>query len=89
MSEQAPDGLHPPEVASEQAEPGAPDEPSGRLRTGASSVDSVLEDLEGLDDLPLDEHVSAFERAHESLRSALDADPDAGPAPARAPDDQD
>jgi hypothetical protein len=44
-------------------------------RTGVPAVDDVLADVEHLDDVPLDEHLSAFERAHESLRSALDADP--------------
>ena len=33
--------------------------------------------LAGLDDLPVAEHVAVFERAHEELRAALDARPDA------------
>lgn len=45
--------------------------------TGVSEVDRVVADLDGLDDLPLAEHLGAFERAHASLRAALDADPDA------------
>jgi hypothetical protein len=44
-------------------------------RTGVPAVDGVLADVDRLDGVPLDEHLAAFERAHESLRSALDADP--------------
>jgi hypothetical protein len=43
--------------------------------TGVPAVDAVLGDVDRLDDLPLEEHLGAFERAHESLRAALDADP--------------
>jgi hypothetical protein len=46
--------------------------------TGVPAVDQVLADVDRLDDLPLDDHLGAFERAHESLRSALDAQPDEG-----------
>jgi hypothetical protein len=52
--------------------PSAPEEPT---RTGVPAVDDVLADVEALDGVPLDEHLAAFERAHESLRSALDTDP--------------
>ena len=41
--------------------------------TGVARVDAALADLDGLDDTPLEEHLAAFERAHESLRAALDA----------------
>lgn len=53
--------------------------PRGResLRTGTVAVDEVLDSLEGLDDLSVDEHVAVFERAHQTLRSALDARPEA------------
>jgi hypothetical protein len=44
-----------------------------RPTTGLPAVDRVVSDLDRLDDAPLDEHLAAFERAHESLRSALDA----------------
>jgi hypothetical protein len=57
---------------------GQHDVPSGSeepTRTGVVAVDDVLADVDRLDDVPLDEHLAAFERAHESLRSALDADP--------------
>jgi hypothetical protein len=45
------------------------------LATGIPAVDEVLANVDQLDGLPLDEHLAAFERAHETLRSALDADP--------------
>ena len=41
--------------------------------TGLPAVDQVVSDLDRLDDAPLDEHLEAFERAHETLRSSLDA----------------
>jgi hypothetical protein len=61
------------------------EEPSttGGVTTGVPAVDRVLRDLDALDDAPLEEHLPAFERAHESLRSALDApsvDPPDDPA---------
>jgi hypothetical protein len=43
--------------------------------TGVPAVDGVLADLDTLDERPLDEHLAAFERAHDTLRSALDAGP--------------
>lgn len=46
------------------------------VRTGNERVDAVLDSLEALDDLPVDEHVAVFERAHEELRGALDARPE-------------
>jgi hypothetical protein len=46
------------------------------VRTGNERVDAVLDSLDALDDLPVDEHVAVFERAHEELRGALDARPD-------------
>ncbi len=69
MTEQAPDGFHP-DVDDDLATV------DGRPTTGVASVDRVLGELDGLDDLPLDGHVAAFEQAHESLRSALDAPAD-------------
>lgn len=53
-------------------EPSPPAEP---IRTGVPAVDEVLADVDRLDDRPLDEHLAAFERAHDALRSALDAEP--------------
>jgi len=39
--------------------------------TGHPDVDAVVSSVRGLDDLPVAEHVAAFERAHESLRRTL------------------
>lgn len=52
--------------------------------TGLPSVDRVVEDVEALEDRPVDEHVAVFEDAHDRLRQALDDAP--GDAP---PDTQD
>jgi hypothetical protein len=46
--------------------------------TGVESVDRVLADVASITDAPVGEHVEVFERAHEQLRRALDARPDAG-----------
>ena len=43
--------------------------------TGVPAVDQVLRDVDDLDAVPLEEHLGRFERAHETLRTALDADP--------------
>ena len=53
--------------------------------TGVEAVDRVLADVASLADAPVAGHVAAFERAHEQLRRALDARPDAYP---EAPNDQ-
>ncbi|MDP3893546.1 hypothetical protein [Nocardioides sp.] len=47
-----------------------------RVRTGDERVDAVIAAIEGLDGQPVDEHVPAFEQAHDELRRALDASPD-------------
>jgi hypothetical protein len=39
--------------------------------TGDQRVDRVLTSLEGLDGVPVSEHVGVFDRAHEALREAL------------------
>jgi hypothetical protein len=39
--------------------------------TGNPDVDAVVSSLNGLDDLPVADHVAVFERAHESLRRTL------------------
>ncbi|MFT4286891.1 hypothetical protein [Nocardioides sp.] len=55
----------------------AEDELAGEpVRTGVAAVDAVLAEVDGIGDLPLEEHVGVFERAHDQLRRALDADPD-------------
>lgn len=65
------------EVEAEFAESVEAEEPASVGTTGNEAVDSVLADLEGLDDKPVEEHVAVFERAHEQLRSALDGPRDA------------
>jgi hypothetical protein len=61
----------------EQVPPTGIDEPhADQPTTGVPAVDQVLADVDHLDQLPLEEHLGAFERAHDSLRSALDARPD-------------
>jgi hypothetical protein len=45
--------------------------------TGVQAVDRVLADVRALADAPVAEHVAVFERAHDELRRALDARPDA------------
>lgn len=46
-------------------------------RTGLPEVDRVLGEIESVGELPVAERVEVFERAHERLRRALDADPTA------------
>jgi len=75
MTEQGPPtGLDGPETEGSSAE-----EYSTRQTTGVAAVDRVLADVDGLDALPLEEHLEAFERAHEDLRAALDAPADSEP----------
>jgi hypothetical protein len=75
MTEQAPEELS--TDPEEQRDEHVHDQEAAHpVRTGVPDVDRVLEDLEGLQDRPLEEHVGAFERAHEALRSALDAAPE-------------
>jgi hypothetical protein len=52
----------------------------GPTTTGVPAVDQVLADVDRVHELPLEEHVGAFERAHESLRAALDAPPSDQPS---------
>ncbi len=47
------------------------------VRTGVEEVDQVLDSVDDLEGRPVDEHVTVFENAHDRLRSALDARPDA------------
>ncbi len=51
-------------------------------RTGLPEVDRVLAEIESVGELPVADRVEVFERAHERLRRALDADPTAGIAEA-------
>lgn len=48
--------------------------------TGVAAVDEVLQRVSQLAERPVPEHVEVFERAHEQLRRALDARPDAPPS---------
>jgi hypothetical protein len=50
--------------------------------TGVPAVDAVLSAIDDLDELPLEQHLGTYERAHDALRSALDATPDRGSAEA-------
>ena len=43
--------------------------------TGVSAVDAALAEVEGVEQLPLEEQLAAFERAQDRLRSALDSEP--------------
>lgn len=43
----------------------------GLVETGNPAVDAVIASLEGLDAVPVDEHVALFEEAHEQLRRTL------------------
>lgn len=45
-------------------------------RSGVDEVDQVLDSVQGLDDVPIDDHVAVFESAHERLRGALDGSTD-------------
>ena len=44
--------------------------------TGVESVDQVLTDVAAIADAPVSDHVAVFERAHDRLRRALDAQPE-------------
>lgn len=51
-------------------DPGDGDSPTPQS-TGHPAVDEVLRSLDDLESRPVDEHVSAFEEAHDRLRRAL------------------
>jgi hypothetical protein len=42
------------------------------VRTGVPAVDAVLDEVDAAAELPVEEQVDVFERAHEELRRALD-----------------
>ena len=52
--------------------------PEGPGATGHPQVDTVLQSLHALDNLPVDQHVAVFEAAHTGLREALSGAADAG-----------
>jgi hypothetical protein len=60
-----------PEPDSRPEEPATGDSPT----TGVRAVDAALAEVEGVEALPLEEQLAAFERAHDRLRSALDSEP--------------
>jgi hypothetical protein len=70
---------------SEQSDEDASVEPeaveaAAPVSTGHPAVDEVLRSLDQLDGRPVDEHVAAFEEAHDRLRRALsDAGDDEAP----------
>ncbi|WP_151082134.1 hypothetical protein [Nocardioides cynanchi] len=82
-----PEEIRPEEIGPEEVDPedavvedavpedDAPDAAGAEspIRTGLPSVDAVLAEIDELDELPLDQHLARFERAHDTLRSALDA----------------
>jgi hypothetical protein len=74
-----------PPIGSDEHEESATGMSGAPTTTGVPAVDRVLAQVDELDDLPLEEHLGAFERAHESLRGALDAQP--GDAPTDQPGD--
>jgi hypothetical protein len=63
------------EPAAEPAPEPAP-EPAEPTGTGVDRVDEVVAAVEQLEDRPIEEHVGVFERAHDELRRALDAQPE-------------
>jgi hypothetical protein len=67
---------HTPEPAAEETAAGS-QEFTEPVRTGVEEVDDVLDSVEGLEGTPVDDHVAVFEAAHDRLRRALDAGPDA------------
>lgn len=62
------------------------DFPEEQPTTGHRRVDDVVASLEQLDDLPVDDHVGVFERAHSELRRALDEDPLADQGDSESPE---
>lgn len=82
MSEQVPADPFPEGSDLDEGSPNGPIQPD-RVRTGVPSIDRVLDDVDGLDGAPLEEHLAVFERAHHGLRAALDEAPsDASDDPA-------
>jgi hypothetical protein len=82
MTEQEPESRSAePEPASRHTSTDAADTRSTDLAsadspaTGVPAVDAALAEVEGVEALPLEEQLAAFERAHDRLRSALDSEP--------------
>jgi len=54
-----------------------PETPADGASTGVAAVDRVLVDVAAVAGTPVAGHVAVFERAHDQLRRALDAQPSA------------
>jgi len=48
-----------------------PETPSGPPETGETAVDDAVRRLDDLTELPVSEHVGAFDEAHRKLQDAL------------------
>jgi hypothetical protein len=70
MTDQVPTDPQPEGAQADPDTPAAP--PAHRGRTGVSAVDRVGDEVERLEEVPIEEHLPVFERAHASLRAALD-----------------
>ena len=57
-----------------------PETPVDGASTGVPAVDRVLADVAAVSGTPVAGHVAVFEQAHDQLRRALDAQPDAQPS---------
>ncbi len=77
MTEQVPPtGFEEPDSGESEPDDPTPEaDVGGPTTTGVPAVDQVLSDVDRLDEVPLEEHLATFERAHDSLRAALDAPP--------------
>ena len=81
LTEQSPEPMHEESAMTPStARPGAGGRRAGSHRRRSAST-TCWPRLEGLEDVPVDEHVAVFEHAHERLRRALD---DAGDRPTPA-----
>jgi hypothetical protein len=47
------------------------------VRTGVAAVDDVLDSVDALAQEPVEQHAAVFSAAHDALRRALDAEPEA------------
>ncbi len=65
-----------------------PETPVDGGSTGVPAVDRVLADVAAVAGTPVGGHVAVFERAHDQLRRALDAQPDAVPSAGDTADDE-
>lgn len=95
MSEQTPEHAEADATPSVDLDTGSPDlegsptdAPVEDPATGNAAVDAVLRSLDRLDELPLEEHPGAYERAHEGLRTAL-REAREGPADTPGPPSED